>query len=61
MRHRNLIDTRNHLDKAMWSDAGFAVKTLGDGLTRSETSRQVAPEQSEQPLLTNSKITTKGA
>ena len=41
MRHRNLIDTRNHLDKAMWSDAGFVVKTLGDGLTRSETSRKL--------------------
>ncbi len=57
MRRRNLIDTRNHLDDTTWSEAGFTIKTLGDGLARSDASRGVAPEQ---PLLPSSKATTKG-
>jgi UDP-N-acetyl-D-mannosaminuronic acid dehydrogenase len=60
MRHRYLIDTRNHLNKATWTDAGFEIKTLGDGLVRSEASRGVASEQPEQSPLPNSKATTKG-
>ena len=61
MRHRYLIDTRNHLDRATWSDAGFVIKTLGDGLARSEISREVTAEQPEQPPLSNIQATTKGA
>jgi UDP-N-acetyl-D-mannosaminuronic acid dehydrogenase len=60
MRHRNLIDTRNHLDKAMWSDAGFVIKTLGDGLVRREISWSSAAAKPEQSLLPDSKATTKG-
>jgi len=31
MRNRNLVDTRNTLEREKWIDAGFKVKVLGDG------------------------------
>jgi UDP-N-acetyl-D-mannosaminuronic acid dehydrogenase len=31
MRNRNLVDTRNCLDRKQWKEAGFTVKVLGDG------------------------------
>lgn len=31
VRHKNLIDTRNILDHALWENHGYQVKVLGDG------------------------------
>jgi len=31
MRKRNVVDSRNILDKERWKRAGFKVKVLGDG------------------------------
>ncbi len=62
MRHRCVIDARNHLDSEMWSNAGFLVKTLGNGLARSGASGGAPVDESERKsLLSDKKATTKGA
>lgn len=60
MRHRCLIDTRNHLNKKTWTDAGFSIKTLGNGQMSGEVPKEVSAKGPRQPLLSDSKATTKG-
>ncbi len=61
MRHRYLIDTRNHLNKQAWIDAGFSIKILGNGQMSKGVPGDVSAGGSrQQPLLSDSKATTKG-
>ncbi len=60
MRHRCLIDTRNHLNKKAWTDAGFSIKTLGNGQVPGEVPKEVSAKGPRQSLLSDSKATTKG-